>query len=116
MKVVTFFHLKEVRWALPDDERARLESRFPGVPIVSVDDPAELRAALADADIFAGFHFPREHFTAASRLRWIHSASAGVEANLFPELVASDVVLTNSTGLHAVSIPEHVLGQMLVLL
>lgn len=112
MKVVTFFHLKEVRWALPDEDRLRLERRFPGVQVVSVDDPSELRAALADAEVFAGFHFPREHFAAAPRLRWIHSASAGVEANLFPELVASAVVLTNSTGLHAVSIPEHVLGQM----
>jgi phosphoglycerate dehydrogenase-like enzyme len=115
MKVVTFFHLKEVRWALPDDERVRLERRFPSVRIASIDDPAELGAALAGAEVFAGFHFPREHFTAAPQLRWIHSASAGVEANLFPELVASAVVLTNSTGLHAVSIPEHVLGQMLVL-
>ena len=115
MQVVTFFHLKEVRWALSDDERARLEQRFPSVHIISIEEPSELRAALADAEVFAGFHFPREHFTAAPRLRWMHSASAGVEANLFPELVASPVVLTNSTGLHAVSIPEHVLGQMLVL-
>ncbi|HXQ20154.1 MAG TPA: D-2-hydroxyacid dehydrogenase [Candidatus Acidoferrales bacterium] len=115
MKVVTFFHLKEVRWALSDEDRLRLERRFPGVKVVSVDDPSELRAALADAEVFAGFHFPREHFAAALRLRWIHSASAGVEANLFSELLASEVILTNSTGLHAVSIPEHVLGQMLVL-
>lgn len=115
MKVVTFFHLKEVRWALPESDRLRLEQRFPGVHIVSIDDPADLAAALPDAEVFAGWQFPREHFTRAKRLRWVHSASAGVEANLFPELVASAVILTNSTGLHSVSIPEHVLGQMLVL-
>jgi phosphoglycerate dehydrogenase-like enzyme len=115
MKVVAFFHLKEVRWALPEDDRLRLERRLPGVHITSIDDPADLPAALADAEVFAGWQFPREHFEAAKRLRWIHSASAGVEANLFPELIASNVILTNSTGLHAVSIPEHVLGQMLVL-
>jgi len=74
-----------------------------------------LPSALADADVFVGWQFPREHFAGAPRLRWVHSASAGVEANLFPELVNSAVVLTNSAGLHAVSIPEHVLGQMLVL-
>lgn len=115
MKVVAFFHLKEVRWALPEDDRLRLERRLPGVTITSIDDPADLPAALADAEVFAGWQFPRQHFEAAKRLRWVHSASAGVEANLFPALIASDVVLTNSTGLHAVSIPEHVLGQMLVL-
>src|SRR5512147_1493996 len=114
MNVVTFFHLKEVRWNLPDSEVERLQARFPGVRVASVEDPVDLAVVLPDAEIFAGFHFPRAHFTAARRLRWIHAASAGVEANLFPELVASDVVLTNSAGLHAVSIPEHVLGQMLV--
>jgi phosphoglycerate dehydrogenase-like enzyme len=115
MNVVAFFHLKEVRWNLPDSEVERLQARFPGVRVVSVEDPVDLAVVLPDAEVFAGFHLPRAHFAAAPRLQWIHSASAGVEANLFPELVASDVVLTNSAGLHAVSIPEHVLGQMLVL-
>ena len=115
MKVAAFFHLKEVRWALHENDRARLEARFPGVQIVSVEEAAALPAALADAEVFVGWQFPREHFATAPRLRWVHSASAGIEANLFPELVASAVVLTNSTGLHSVSIPEHVLGQMLVL-
>ncbi len=115
MDVVAFFHLKEVRWAVAASDRERLEARCPGVRMVSVEDPADLPAALADAEVFVGWHFPAEHFAAARRLRWVHSASAGIEANLFPELVASKVILTNSAGLHAVSIPEHVLGQMLVL-
>jgi phosphoglycerate dehydrogenase-like enzyme len=115
MKVVAFFHMKEFRWAVADGDIARLEARFPGVRITSIEKPTDLPAALADAEVFAGFHLPPEHFAAAKRLRWVHSASAGIEANLFPELVASDVVLTNSAGLHAVSIPEHVLAQMLVL-
>jgi phosphoglycerate dehydrogenase-like enzyme len=115
MNVVAFFHLQEVRWNLPDSEVARIQERFPGVRLVPVEDPVDLAVVLPDAEVFAGFHFPRAHFAAAQRLRWIHCAAAGVEANLFPELVASDVILTNSAGLHAVSIPEHVLGQMLVL-
>jgi phosphoglycerate dehydrogenase-like enzyme len=115
MNVVTFFHLKEVRWNLPESELERLQARFPGVRVVSVEDPVDLAVVLPDAEVFAGFYFPRAHFAAAQRLRWIHSASAGIEANLFPELVASAVILTNSAGLHSVSIPEHVLAQMLVL-
>jgi phosphoglycerate dehydrogenase-like enzyme len=115
MQVVTFFHRGEARLALPEDERLRLERRFPGLRVVSVQDPAELRSVLTDAEVFVGWNFPREHFTAAPRLRWIHSAGAGVEGSLFAELVASDVILTNSTGLHAVAIPEHILAQMFVL-
>lgn len=115
MKVVAFFQLKEVRWSLHENTLAQWKGRFPQVEVVSVEDADQLGAAVVDADVFVGWHLAPEHFAAARRLRWIHSASAGIEESLFPALVASDVVLTNSTGLHAVCIPEHVLGQMLVL-
>jgi phosphoglycerate dehydrogenase-like enzyme len=115
MKVAAYFHLKEVRWSLHDSTLAHWRERFPQVDVVSVEDADDLRAALGDAEIFVGWRLPPHHFAAARRLRWMHSAAAGVEDCLFPELVASDVILTNSSGLHAVCIPEHVLGQMLVL-
>ena len=115
MKVVAFFQLHEVHWAISDTDLARLRARFAPTQIVSVEDADRLGLELSDADVFVGFHLPRRLFASAAKLRWVHSASAGIEANLFPELVASDVVLTNSAGLHAVSIPEHVLGQMLIL-
>jgi phosphoglycerate dehydrogenase-like enzyme len=115
MKLVAFFHLKEVRWSLHETTLARWRERFPQLEVVSVEDVDALPEVLPDADIFVGWRIPPEYFGAAHRLRWLHSASAGIEDCLFPELVASDVILTNSTGLHSVCIPEHVLGQMLVL-
>lgn len=115
MKLVAFFHLKEVRWSLHENTLARWRERFPQLDVMSVEDAAALPEALCDAEIFVGWRVPPEHFAAARQLRWLHSASAGIEDCLFPALVASDVVLTNSTGLHATCIPEHVLAQMLVL-
>lgn len=115
MKLVAYFRLKEVRWSLPDERLDAWRARFPGLEVVSVEDDAALPAALADADAFVGWHLPPDQFERARRLRWIHSASAGIEESLYPALVASDVVLTNSTGLHSICIPEHVIGQMLVL-
>jgi phosphoglycerate dehydrogenase-like enzyme len=50
---------------------------------------------------------------AADRLRWLHIASAGVDPVLFPGLVESDVVLTNSRGVFDDSIAEYVLGVVL---
>jgi phosphoglycerate dehydrogenase-like enzyme len=115
MKVIAFFRLHEVRWAIPEPDLVNLRRRFPAVEIVAIEDETDLPAAVPGADAFLGWHFPRDLFASAKRLRWIQTASAGVEANLFPELVASDVLLTNAAGLHAVSIPEHVLGLMLSL-
>jgi phosphoglycerate dehydrogenase-like enzyme len=115
MKVVAYFALNEVRWTIPETDLDGLRRRFPSVRFVSLEDDSRLAEELADAEAFVGWHFPESLFAGASRLRWIHSSSAGVEANLFSALVASQVVLTNSAGLHAVSIPEHVLGLMLIL-
>jgi phosphoglycerate dehydrogenase-like enzyme len=115
MKLVSFFQLKEVRWAPHESVLARWRQEHPQLAIESVEDEARLSAALTEAEIFVGWRIPPEHFDAARRLRWMHSASAGVEDCLFPGLLTSDVVLTNSSGLHSTCIPEHVLGQMLVL-
>ncbi len=115
MQVVLHYRLKEVRWNIAEADLTALRARFPGVTFVSVEDDDTLPAALADADAYTGFHFPPEAFALAPKLRWINSASAGVEANLFPALIDSNVVLTNAAGLHAVNIPEHCLALMLAL-
>jgi phosphoglycerate dehydrogenase-like enzyme len=74
-------------------------------------------SAIRQADAYLGFGMSRPLFAARSdKLRWIHSAAAGVRALLFDELVASAVVLTNSAGVHAVPIAEYVLGGLLHLL
>jgi phosphoglycerate dehydrogenase-like enzyme len=115
MKLVAQFQLKEVRWSVPEASLASWRARFPQLEVVSLDEPGEVAAALPDADIFFGWRLPAEDFTAARRLRWFHSALAGIEDCLFPALVDSEVVLTNSTGLHSTCIPEHVITQILVL-
>jgi phosphoglycerate dehydrogenase-like enzyme len=115
MKVLSYFRLHEVRWAIPGPDLEALARRFPAVRFASLESDATLAEEIVDADVFLGWIFPRELFGRAKRLRWVHSASAGVEANLFPALVESDVILTNAAGLHSVSIPEHVLALMLTL-
>jgi phosphoglycerate dehydrogenase-like enzyme len=52
--------------------------------------------------------------TAASDLRWLHLMGTGVDAVLFPELIESDIVVTNLRGVDIYNIPEHLLGMMLV--
>lgn len=56
----------------------------------------------------------RDAWRRADSLRWVHVAGAGVDAVLFPALVESEVVLTNSRGIFDRSIAEYVLGVMLL--
>lgn len=51
----------------------------------------------------------------ADSLRWIHVAAAGVDKLLFPKLVASDVIVTNSRGIFDRPIAEFVLASILAM-
>jgi phosphoglycerate dehydrogenase-like enzyme len=49
----------------------------------------------------------------ASRVRWIHSRSAGLDNVLIPELVEAPVVLTNGRGIFSAALAEFVIGGVL---
>jgi phosphoglycerate dehydrogenase-like enzyme len=55
----------------------------------------------------------RAVLSAAPKLRWIHSRSAGLDNIWFPELIESDVVLTNGRGVFSASLGEFVLAAIL---
>ncbi len=55
----------------------------------------------------------RTLFASCEKVRWIHSRAAGVDSLLFPELVESNVVLTNGSGVFSSSLGEFVLAAIL---
>ena len=55
----------------------------------------------------------RELFLASPNLKWVHSRNAGVDNLLFPELIDSEVVLTNGSGVFSPSLGEFALLAML---
>jgi len=69
--------------------------------------------AVRDAEVYFGFGIPRPLFLESRALRWVHSAAAGVGSALYAEMLASDVVLTNSAGVHAIPIAEYVVAGVL---
>jgi len=80
---------------------------YPDIVFVSCQAPAELKEAIADADIYMGW-MNRELFLAAKQLKWVQSPSSGVNAYLaIPEFVASDVLLTSASGTHGACLAEH---------
>ncbi|GAA1288284.1 D-2-hydroxyacid dehydrogenase [Pseudonocardia aurantiaca] len=57
----------------------------------------------------------RDHWGAADALRWVHTASAGVDRLTFPALLESPVTLTNSRGVFDTPMAEYVLGLVLAM-
>lgn len=80
-------------------------------------DAAELPDALPGADILLVWELFSTAVAAAwpkaDRLRWVHTATAGVDHLLFPALARGDVVVTNSRGVFDRPMAEYVLGLVL---
>lgn len=74
----------------------------------------ELGRHVEQTEVLVGWLVPEEFFGRASRLRWIHATSAGVDHLIATPAWNADVVITNSRGIHAIPIGEHVLGWMLM--
>ncbi len=75
--------------------------------------PKDVLEVADDIDILACYTIPREAFRKADRLSWIHIGTAGIEHTIFPELVVSDVIVTNARGIHAGPASEFVMAQIL---
>ena len=80
---------------------------------------AQVRADLAHCDVVFHYGQPRDALSAnwdlTERLRWLNVGGVGVDWALFPELVESDVQVTNSRGVFDTSLPEYLLSLMLAL-
>lgn len=89
----------------------------PETEVVISDDPAAVASAAADADVILNCTgqgaLLQPALRSGSRVRWVHSLAAGVENQLIPELVDSDIPLTNSRGVYKESLGEFVIAAVL---
>lgn len=94
---------------------AALQSAVPGSVVEAYPSVKEALPHLADADAVAmwGFQDAEPVLAAAPRVRWVHSLSDGVEKLLTPSMMARDIVLTNSHGVHDKSVSEHTMALLL---
>ena len=85
--------------------------------IVIGDSARDFASTAGNAEIilnWSGSLAPlRDLFLRSQRLRWIHSRSAGLEQALFPELIDSEVILTNASGVFSPSLGEFAVAAIL---
>jgi phosphoglycerate dehydrogenase-like enzyme len=98
----------------PPVEAARLERISAAGPrqVVNALSEAEAVRDLPDADAFFGKITP-PMLAAATKLRWVQSATASLEHYIFPELVAHPCALTNMRGLFSDVIADQVMGYVI---
>ncbi|HLI25674.1 MAG TPA: D-2-hydroxyacid dehydrogenase [Chloroflexota bacterium] len=99
-------------------EAERIAAVSPRVRLVWVGGDGEPQGDLSSVEVVfrAGPFLPaqlRRLLPRLPRLRWIHTMSAGVDAELVPEIVDSPVLVTRTRGLHHIPVSEWVLMQIL---
>src|SRR6266550_2550115 len=102
-------------WNAPSWFAERLQAEFPEFKVVQLPDYKRVDAEICDAEIGIAWSIRPEQIKAAKRLRWIHSPAAAVHQLIFPELVESDIVLTNAREVHGPVVAEHVIAQIFAL-
>ncbi len=115
MNVLVLIHSPFVMWNIPAAQRDRIAAAFPQHRFLHARDDGEGLTLIRDADVAFSSQVHPDQLAAATRLRWIHSPAAGVGGMLYPQMVQSPVVLTNSRGLAADTIAEHALAVTLAM-
>jgi phosphoglycerate dehydrogenase-like enzyme len=113
-------------FALPDDVIRAIRTAVPDWDVVVIDaatsgtgdgahraSAAALDAVRDGAEVYMGFGIPAELLREGRELRWVHSGAAGVRGSLTEAMRQSDVVFTNSAGIHGPPVAETVVGYLL---
>jgi phosphoglycerate dehydrogenase-like enzyme len=97
----------------PDDVLLEtVRSEVPGSSVVVAEKDA-LRKEISGAQLVIGGRIDDEALALADELVWQHVTWAGVESIVSPGLVERGVTLTNSRGVSAPNMAEHVVAMML---
>jgi len=97
---------------LSPEEVEQIRAGNPKVEISIPANAAELERLLPEVDAIFGSISPAM-LQRARKLRWMQAMEAGMERVLFPELVASPVVVTNMARVFAPAIAETAMGMLL---
>ncbi|MEP7219149.1 MAG: D-2-hydroxyacid dehydrogenase [Bacteroidota bacterium] len=108
-------------YLLDEAGNARIEEAIAphGDTFIRAPEGADERIALleeriADADILFGGRLTAEQWRRAARLGWIHVPWAGVNSLLaVEEIGASDLVITNSSGVMSDAVADQVMGYII---
>lgn len=103
------------QWQIPDEGVAALRRRFPLINFVHATTPGERAAALRECDAAYTWILNAAELAGAPKLKWVHTSAVAVETLCLPELFARGIAVSNTRGVQARPIAEHVIAVVLAL-
>ncbi|HEY2361918.1 MAG TPA: D-2-hydroxyacid dehydrogenase [Candidatus Angelobacter sp.] len=114
-KIAILLHDEFEMWRPPAWFVEKLRAEFPQVEISNSTQKRNDEQALDGADVMIGWSLPPEQLRAAKSLRWIYSITAAIDQFLYPELISTDITLTNAGSVHGPVVAEHAIAMLLAL-
>lgn len=115
MKILISIQQPVKQWQIPEESVATLRRRFPLINFVHATTPAERAEALSECDAAYTWILNAAELAGAPRLKWVHSSAVAVETLCLPELFARGIAVSNTRGVQALPIAEHVMALVLSL-
>ena len=115
MKVLISIQQPVTQWQIPADGVDALRKRFPHIHFMHATTPDERAAGLRDADVAYTWILNGDEAAAAPKLKWVHTSAVAVETLCLLELFARGIAVSNTRGVQAVPIAEHVMAVTLAL-
>ncbi len=112
--LIVIYHQFEL-WRAPEWFAERIQTEFPNIEVVRLDDYKRVDREILDTDILMSWSITPEQVRAAKKLRWIHSPAAAVHRLMIPQLIESDITVTSARGVHGPVVAEHVMALVLAL-
>jgi phosphoglycerate dehydrogenase-like enzyme len=114
-KLLIVVHHEFDLWNVPAWFPEKLQADFPAIEVVHRSSYEGVEKELGDCEILFAFALHPEQFRSAQKLHWIHTPTAAVHQLLFPELVNSNVILSNAREVHGPVVAELVIALMFAL-
>lgn len=110
MKLLVMIQHRFELWEAPVWFDQKLRQDFPDLQILRFSTRDGRDEELDDAEIIFTWTLKPDQFLRATQLQWIHCPAAAVHPLMFPELVNSNMPLTNGRNVHGQVVAEHVLA------
>lgn len=115
MKVLISIQQPVAQWQIPDDCVTALRRRFPLIQFVHATTPEQRATGLKECDAAYTWILDAAELAGAPKLKWVHTSAVSVDTLCLPELFARGIAVSNTRGVQAIPIAEHVMAGILAL-
>jgi len=115
MKILISIQQPVAQWQIPADGVNTLRKRFPLITFIHATTPDQRAEGLKECDAAYTWILNAGELEQAPKLRWVHTSAVAVETLCLRELFGRGIAVSNTRGVQAIPIAEHVMAVLLAL-